>query len=123
VGLEQLKVGIVQRPCIWAPPPDEGELEITFPDVPLGERLVGRHGLSDYAATQTPEGTPVRLGVKVGDGPTKLFVAPNEVGWRPWSLDTGSLRGTRRDVILTVSSLDSERRQYCFEGGVAADVR
>ena len=118
VGAKQLKVGIVERPCIWAPPPDRGELWITFPEVPLGARLVGRHGLTDFAATQTPEGTDVHLRVSVSDGPRRELVAPNEVGWRSWSIDTADLAGQRRDVTFVVSSAESFRRQYCFEGGV-----
>jgi hypothetical protein len=120
VGSKQVKVGIVERPCIWAPPPDAGTLEIVFPEVPLGSSLAGRHGLSDFAATQTPEGTAVKLRVAVERGPSARFVAPNEVGWRPWRLDTAPLSGQRRDVTFEVSSESSSRRHYCFEGGVAA---
>lgn len=118
VGVKRVKVGIVERPCIWAPPVGEGPLQITFSSVPIGSSLVGRHGLSDFAATQTPEGTPVKLRVTIEDGPSATFVAPNEVGWRPWELDTSGLSGERRAVTLEVTSDDDYRREYCFDGGV-----
>lgn len=120
VGTKRLKVGILERACIWAPPPPRGRLRLSFPDVPLGQRLEGRHGLSDFAATQTPEGTPVRLRVEVADGPHRTFTVPNDVGWREWSLDTSEVAGERRDVTLIIQSEHHHRRQYCFEGGVPA---
>lgn len=118
VGVKQVKVGIVERPCIWAHPRRGAELEISFPEVPLGAVLTGRHGLSDFAATQTPEGTPVRLEVEVEGGPSARFLAPNEVGWRRWRLDTGAAAGQRRRVTFRVTSDDDAGRQYCFDGGV-----
>jgi hypothetical protein len=120
VGPATVTAGVLDRRCIWAHPHASRDLRIELPAVPLGARLVGRHGLGDFAATQTPEGTAVRLRVAVQGGPSQVFTADNEQGFRRWELDTSALAGQRRDVVLTVSTVDAFRRDYCFTAGVAA---
>ena len=120
VGSKRLVVEVADDPCIWAHPYSDGDLTITFQDVPLDKALGGGHALEDRAVTRTPDGADVRLVVSVEEGPTQAFVAPNVTGRRSWRLDTANLAGQHRDVTFTISTENAVRRHYCFDGGVLA---
>ena len=122
VGLRRQAVDVSEAACIWAHPYAGAALRVTFPDVPLGQALVGRHAISDFAVQRTPEGAPVRLEVSVEDGPARTFVAPNALGWSAWRLDTAVLAGEVRDVTFTVTTEAPLRRHYCFDGGVRGNT-
>ncbi len=118
---------------IWAHPHGDGPLRFRFPDVELGTRLEGFAGVPDWGIVMaeqavakgkppTPPAT-VRVMIAAADddadddkhGPPasdQTVTVPYAAGTTPIVVDTASLKGQKRDVIVEVSggSGDAEGR-------------
>jgi hypothetical protein len=106
------------RPCAWAHPPASGTLAIRFPEVPLGDRLEGGHGLADSAFTSGAATARVELEVRIGGSTVATLPVEPREGWQPVTLDTSAWSGQRADVELHVRATQSTRAHYGFDLGV-----
>lgn len=115
VAPEWHRMGDHLRLCLWAHPPNQGRLVISFPDVPLGGRLVGRGGHTLNASVHAREA--IFLDVQVGEALPQRFRFELTDHWRPFQLSAaGSGSST---VTFAVSSPDAGANHFCF----AADLR
>jgi len=103
------------RRCISAHPMKEGPLEIRFPEVPVGDAIVGYVGVAESG--KRGKGRPVDFLVEVG-GEKLLKKTTRREARRNWfhqRLDAkhhGDAEVT--DVVFTVSAKDPRYRHLCF---------
>jgi hypothetical protein len=105
-------------PCIWAHPVDEGPIVVRFPGVLLGRAIVGHHGISDGAVESFASGAPVTMEIQIDGRPVERLVRPNEKGWAGFRVDTSRETGRRADLSLTISTVSSGGRHYCFDAHI-----
>ena len=101
------------RRCLWAHPVSEGPLVLEFDDVPIGDAIVGRHGIRRTGVGRNP--SPVVLEVTVDDRSVGRFEAADRMGYFDFRADTRALAGQRRKVRFSVSARNVGTRHYCFE--------
>lgn len=101
------------RACIWAHPSERQILRIRFPDVPLGQHIVGRHEILGAA-----KGADVTLTVDVGHEEIGRRVK-SDVSEPFFELDTHRFDSSHHDVTFSVTAPKSGARHYCFEAYVA----
>jgi hypothetical protein len=101
------------RRCIWANPPERGELSISFQSVPLGRVIRGYGGLS-YFLFRDGQFPPVEFSVRVAGENIGRHVHRDEWGWRRFELPLGRHAGTRADVEFIIRSEHAEQRHFCF---------
>jgi hypothetical protein len=112
--LELAEVGFAPHRCLQLTPPANDPQRVTFPQLPLGTKLVGYVGLADVF-TRRDIRAPGELDVEI-DGRTVARVEPGvDDGWVRFEIDT--LPGPR-DVTFVASST-APQRQICF----AAEAR
>lgn len=118
VAAEWHRMGDHLRRCLWAHPPNQGELWIHFPRVPLDGQLVGRGGHTLHSSRHAR--APVQLAVAVDDW-SETHAFELEDTWRSFRHDLRLLgRGTdTATVSFGVWSSDPGVNHFCF----TADVR
>ncbi|MGB0589888.1 MAG: DUF6541 family protein [Myxococcota bacterium] len=103
------------RRCISAHPMKEGPLEIRFPDVPVGDAIVGYVGVAESG--KRGKGRPVDLLVEVG-GEKLLKKTSRREARRNWfhrALDAKHQGADGvTEVVFTVSAKDPRHRHLCF---------
>ncbi|MGF1467713.1 MAG: hypothetical protein ACFCGT_16430 [Sandaracinaceae bacterium] len=111
VGLTtQETLDLEPRRCIHQRPADPGALRVTFPDVPLGGRLVLYGGL--YSEDERDlEGAPTTTVVRVDGREIGRLVRHDGDGWARMEAITP---GGRADVTVEVSSPNVARRSFCW---------
>jgi hypothetical protein len=103
------------RRCIWAHPPPQGELTITYRQVSLGDRIVGHGGLY-WIIERERRGAPIELRVIVDGDEVGRYRHADGDGWSPFALPLGAHAGARAaEVTFAVSSVDWRHRHFCFE--------
>jgi hypothetical protein len=115
VSLEE--VGLAPHRCIKLVPRPDGSLVVRFPEVELGEALVGHVGLADVF-TRRDVRAPGRLHVAVdGDEVAAVEVGVDD-GWVRWEAAT---RPGRATVVFQATAVGKEARdrRLCF----AAEAR
>jgi hypothetical protein len=103
------------RRCIWAHPPQRGELRIRYRDVTLGDVIAG-HGGMYWMVERELAGKPVKLEVRVDGEPVGEVVHRDGDGWSSFELPLGAhARAPAAEVEFAVSSADYRDRHFCFE--------
>jgi len=123
VATEWHRMGPHPRRCLWAHPPNEGELWIHFPSVPRKGELALRAGHTLQASRQAR--APVELTVVVGDW-AETHVIDLDDTWRPLRHALAPDRSDRTaggtetaTISFGVRSSDPGMNHFCF----TADVR
>lgn len=119
VGPEHHYMGETVRTCLWAHPPAEGRLEISYSDVPAGSSLAvwGGHTLNASRRAHAP----VELDVRVGPKTHQTFIFDLADTWREVRLPLTSTRSAT--VTFAVSSSDNGANHFCFAPSVRASVK
>jgi hypothetical protein len=115
VAPEWHRMGEEMRFCLWAHPPNQGRLLISFPNVPMDGHLYGRagHTLNSSAFARAP----VNLDVQIAELLPQRFTFALKDTYRPFMLDL-PITGTAT-VTFAVSTEDAGTNHFCF----TADVR
>ncbi len=116
VAPEWHRMGEHPRHCLWAHPPGQGSLRITWTDVPGHGVLVGRGGHTLHSSRHAR--APVHMAVDVHSiGQTDLVFELTDT-WSPFRIPmAGTARTTT--VSFTIWSEDAGANHFCF----TADVR
>jgi len=114
VGRRVRDVAGAVREVIWAHPLNHGDpIEIRYPAVRLGTRLVVHYGLTQRAV-ESGKGAPVTFRVEVGTQTFERALQPAEAGWFELELDVSARRGEAEDVVFTVATPDFQLREFTF---------
>jgi hypothetical protein len=118
VGRRRQDMGGAMRDFIWTHPLDKGApIEIRWPSVPLGTRLVVHFGSTQRAVDSAEAGGPVRFQAKLGNEVfADVEVGKNDPVWHEAVLDTSSRSGQLGEVVITVSAPNYKDRQFGFTG-------
>lgn len=103
--------------CIRARPEPGAALDITFPRVPRGRRMVGYYGI-DFESRLLFYRRPVDFSIAL-DGRQAYRAATQRDNYMHWfELKVPQGAGTV-DVTFSVSAVNPERRWFCFEAQMA----
>jgi hypothetical protein len=120
VSREWLRVTENGSEAIWAhPPPPDERLEITFPDVSLGSRLLLRAGYTRLGADRAQ--VPLRLSVLVDGEVAGVAVRRPAFDFRRDEFVTGRWAGQIHSVTFRLESLGSNHYQHFAFDAVAVD--
>ncbi len=108
-------MGDHQRLCLWAHPPSQGRLVVSYPNVPLTGHLYGHAGHTLNSSVFARE--RIDFDVRIGDAVDQRFPIRLEETWQPIALSTPTT-GTAT-VSFAVSSPDAGANHFCF----ALDLR
>jgi hypothetical protein len=103
---------------IWAHPSDAGPIEIGFDNVPGGDSLVVRSGLTPLAVSNKHPGAPVLLEVIVNGQSLAKIIRNNVNGFFSRSLDISDLGPGPHEVAFRVSAKPAGWRIFCFNAEV-----
>lgn len=120
VAAEWHRMGDHPRWCLWAHPPNEGELWIHFPEVPMAGELHIRGGHTLHSRSQAR--APVELTVVVNEWvETHTFELDDT--WRPFRqrLADLDLEAATATVSFSVWSSDPGINHFCFAPDVRVD--
>ncbi|MGM0557576.1 MAG: hypothetical protein ACQEVA_14420 [Myxococcota bacterium] len=116
VGETIRQLGEDPRKCIWAhPPPDDYWVEVRFPGVTLGDRFRVRAGPTDHA-WRSDRGPAIEIEVEIGDQTARHVFPPRTQSWTPVDVDTSSMTGQEKDVVVRVHANPIWERFFCFNG-------
>ena len=118
VGRSEVRVGGAIRRCIWAHPTARGPLHVVFPEVAMGEALLGHHGYGDVSFAKQRRRGSTTARVLVEGKEIGVLKAPKEKGWNSWTLDTRDFAGETRDVEWVISAKNTGKEHYCFDAWV-----
>ena len=114
------------RHCIWTHPQGVEPISITYPNIPLGNRVV-LHGGLDYHDERDQDKAPVELRVLVNGREVGRFVHRDGDGMARYEVDLQSALGSRLpvrgDLRLEVTSPDPYKRSFCWTGTVQQGKR
>lgn len=119
VGKETKDFGDAVRDVIWAHPLDkELFLEIVYPSVPMGKKMVFRYGLALKSFEDENPGGPVKIELKISEDTVfERTIGKEERGWFSENISL-----ERRDgyapVTLQVSTTNNSFRQFCFTADI-----
>lgn len=102
------------RRCIWAHPPPSGPLRLRFANVPLGKKIRGYGGMPWVLFRDSVGAPPIELEVRVGGQSLGVYVHKDELGWSPFSFETGR-EGQSAEVEIEVRSSSIKDRHFCFQ--------
>jgi hypothetical protein len=123
VAPEYHRMGDHLRFCLWAHPPGQGRLVISYPGVPLGPTLVGRAGHTLNSSVHAREA--VSLDVAVAEAPPQRFRFALTEHYRPFRLDLSEVATATRTATVTfaVSTPDAGANHFCFSADLRAAAR
>ncbi len=101
------------RRCVWQHPAGTDPVRVTFPDTPLGERLV-IHGGVDYSIERQRAHGPVTLRVWIDDRLVGELVHRDGDGWSGIEVDTSELGLERAAVRFETTAKDPTARLFCW---------
>ncbi|MDB4972390.1 MAG: hypothetical protein JWN48_731 [Myxococcaceae bacterium] len=119
------------RRCVWSHPQGADPISITYPDIPLGTRIVLYGGL-DYHDERDREKGPVTLRVLLNEREIGSFVHRDGDGMARYEIDLrrelgaaqpGATLPQRGDLKLEVSAAEPYRRSFCWAGSTQSGVR
>jgi hypothetical protein len=103
------------RRCVWAHPPENGELLIRYRNVDLGQVIAGHSGMY-WVVERNRSGAPVQLGVRVNGQAVGSAVHVDGDGWTSFEFDLGEQAGlSGATVEFSVRSSNHRHRHFCFE--------
>ena len=114
------------RRCVWTHPQGVDPIAITYPNIPLGTRVVLYGGL-DYHDERDREKGPVGLRVFVNDREVGNFVHRDGDGMARYVVDLrkqlGSALTQTGDLRLEVTARETYRRSFCWAGSTQSGER
>lgn len=110
------------RRCIWQHPAGVDPIRVTFPDVPLAERLVVRAGI-DYNSERRRVHGPVTLRVWIDDRLVGELVHHDGDGWAGIEIDTSKLGPAPATVRFETTAEDPTARLFCWAASSARRAR
>ncbi len=119
VAEEMRDMGNEPRHCIYAPPiPHNGWVEILFTDVPMGQRVLGRVGMSNHAV-RSERGSVTDFVVRVGtQDKLHMKLDPKNPTFNHFEIDTEEVQGERTDVMFRIHADNFFDRFLCFTAHV-----
>ncbi|MBK9263489.1 MAG: hypothetical protein IPM54_27245 [Polyangiaceae bacterium] len=103
------------RRCIWAHPPQKGEVIIRFSDVSLGSVIRG-HGGMYWMIERDGLGAPVSISVRVDGVEIGKYEHRDGDGWSLFEMPLGAHAGKKSAVVeFGVSTRNFMHRHFCFE--------
>ena len=111
VAPEWHRMGDHPRRCLWAHPPTQGRLVITYPNVPLTGQLFGRAGHTLNSRHHAR--APIHFDVTVGSSAPQRFIFELEDHFKPFLVKTATT-GTAT-VTFAVSTPDAGANHFCFD--------
>jgi len=103
------------RRCIWAHPPNKGEVRIRFSDVTLGQVIRG-HGGMYWIIERDKPGVPVILNVRVNGQEIGRYEHKDGDGWSEFEMQLGNNANVKNATVeFGVSSQNNLHRHFCFE--------
>jgi hypothetical protein len=106
------------RRCVWSHPPNNGEVIVRFPAVPLGREIHGHMGIH-WTLERERRGAPVFLDVLLDGVHAGQARHDDGQGWAAFSIPTGERAGKTAAVEIRLRTPDANERQICWE----ADTR
>jgi hypothetical protein len=107
--------GFRPRRCIWAHPPERGELVLDYERVDLGDRIVG-HGGIDWITERGRKGAPVTLRVEIDGSEIGRVVHRDGDGWARFEIPVGAHAGRpAARVRFAIGTPQYLHRHFCFE--------
>lgn len=106
------------RRCVWAHPPQDGEVQIRFSDVPLAHVLRG-HWSIHWTLEREQRGAPIFLDAFVEGEHIGQARHDDGQGWAVFELPLGEHARETGSLELRIHSPDAADRQICFD----ADLR
>lgn len=110
VAPEFHQMGDHMRFCLWAHPPGEGRLLVSYPNVPLHGRIYGRAGHTLNGSVNAR--AAIDLDVSIGDDPPQRFVFALEDYYEPFMVRTGT--ATTATVTFAISTVDAGVNHFCW---------
>jgi hypothetical protein len=101
------------RRCLWAEPPGDQPLHLTFKAVPIGRQIYGYAGLSYFLFRDGKHG-PTTINARVAGQGVGRYEHHDETGWHGFQFDTARFAGQTADVEFIIQSDDPYERQLCF---------
>jgi len=103
------------RRCVWAHPPNKGEVVVRFSDVPLGNVIRG-HGGMYWMIEREGRGASVFVSVRVDGMEVGKYEHRDGDGWSSFEMPLGAHAGKKNAVVeFFVSSKNNQHRHFCFE--------
>jgi hypothetical protein len=114
------------RRCVWQHPAGTEPVRVTFPDAPLGERLVVYGGI-DYNAERKRTHGPVTLRVWFDDQLAGELIHRDGDGWSQIEIDTSVLDVAHAEVRFETTADETAARLFCWSASTrrspAVDAR
>lgn len=103
------------RRCMWAHPPNKGDLRIRFSDVSLGKVLRG-HGGMYWIIERDKPGVPVLVEVRVDGQEIGRYEHRDGDGWSQFEMPLGEHADKKNATVeFKVSARNNLHRHFCFE--------
>lgn len=103
------------RRCIWAHPPNKGEVRIRFSDVTLG-RVIRGHGGLYWVIERDQKGVPIVVNVRVDGQEIGQYEHKDGDGWSEFEMQLGDHANKKNATVeFGVSSQNNMHRHFCFE--------
>jgi hypothetical protein len=103
------------RRCIWAHPPNRGEVVLRFSDVNLGNMIRGHGGLYWIIERDKPGG-PITVRVRVNGDEIGSYEHKDGDGWSLFELPLGAQAQKKNATVeFGVSAKNNMHRHFCFE--------
>jgi len=117
VSVKDVKIGGLQRTCVFAHPRNNETVEVVFPSLDVLRSLVLYAGYEDGYAS--PHMSQSYIDVLQGGEKVDTIIVPNMGGYMRYVLDTSGYSG-RRGLTFRVYTDDDKMRHLCFDA-VAQD--
>ncbi len=103
------------RRCIWAHPPNRGDLVLRFSDVNLGKTIRG-HGGMYWVIERDRPGGPIAVRVRVNGDEIGRYEHKDGDGWSLFEMPLGTHAQTKNATVeFSVSAKNNLHRHFCFE--------
>ncbi len=111
---KRCEVGKRKRPMLYVHPWEGGVVELVFPKVPTGDRLLLAGGIQDKVV-EWGRGA-VDVTATVAGGPEHALRVENTAGVQWTVLDTSGLEGETFELRVKLEAEDDGQRWFCLEG-------
>ncbi len=110
------------RRCIWQHPAGRDPVRVTFPDAPIGRRLMV-HGGVDYNAERERKHSPVTMRVWINDRLAGEMIHHDGDGWSSVDIDTTALGLERAEVRFETTADNPDARLFCWAASTRGSDR